>query len=134
MLRFHRAIYFPHIDKVKKLTDSLNGKSFTYSRHAIDTMKYRYIDTMAILQFVKGITLSANDVFEYYIEGEEIQRLCYRIKYTEGTDVILVISKDKKIITIYTNESTDEHFTLNYSLYQKSVSTFPDEKTSVKYF
>ena len=120
MKRYHRKIYFPDIEKLKKLNSSFIGKSFSYSRHAIDTMKYRHTDTQKILQYIKDTELNADDIFEYYKnDNGDIVKVCYRISYTQNNDIILVVSSQKNIVTVYTNEKNDDHVTLNGGIYEK---------------
>jgi hypothetical protein len=46
-----------------------------------------------------------------------MEKICYRIPYIKGLDIILVISEEKNIITIYLNSQTDKHETLKKELY-----------------
>jgi hypothetical protein len=124
MLRYHKLVYIPeeHISKLQNITDILNTMQWAYSNHTLDNLKYRAIRIEDILYFIKSLKLLASSIFEYYTDDNgKILKACYRITYTDNIDLILVISKSKEIITIYTNTKDDEHFTLDTSLYIKNT-------------
>jgi hypothetical protein len=62
-------------------------------------------------------------VFEYYTDKEVITKVCFKIEYRtshyEVQDLILVLSREKNIVTIYMNDTGDNHKTLNPSAYTK---------------
>jgi hypothetical protein len=70
------------------------------------------------LTYIRGITLKAEQIFEYYLtEAREPEKICYRIPYISGLDLVLVLSRDKCIITIYLNSREDRHETLKKEIY-----------------
>jgi len=120
--RYHKNVYIPITDtfKLKAYTDKLNGLKWQYSRHALDNLKYRIIDRVGLLLYIKSYILDWQDIFEYYIDNiGNIEKAVYRFEYMEGQDIILVIAPDKKIVTIYINNSDDLHYTLKENLYTK---------------
>jgi hypothetical protein len=121
MKRYHKKIFFPQGTKdcLLAFCDKLNVKAWTFSRHCIDGLQYRAVDVSAVLQYIKKVQLKAEDIFEYYIFNETVIKTCYRITYSNNIDIVLVISNDKNIITIYTQDKNDEHYTLNTALYNK---------------
>lgn len=121
MKRYHRQVYFPAESKeqLNDFTERLNCLNWTYSVHCLENIRYRTLEVEKLLKFIKGLTLCADDIFEYYQE-QEIEKVCYRIPYIKGIDIILVVSKIKNIITIYMNEARDKHETLNNSVYCKN--------------
>jgi hypothetical protein len=125
MNRYHKDVYIPEADKAKiaGLTDVLNTLKWTYTGHCTYNLKLRYIGLTEILLFIKGVKLRHEDVFEYYKdEAGSIKKACYRVKYTAGIDIILILSDVKNIITIYTNTADDLHVTLDKNLYiQKGI-------------
>ena len=123
MYRYHKDVYIPEADSVRleAWTERLNAGKWQYSRHCCDILKCRTISLNAVLLFIKAVKLNAKDIFEYYTdENNSFVKVCYRIAYTSGVDIILVIGEDKKIITIYMNEKNDLHYTLNKSLYVRN--------------
>lgn len=121
MARFHKSVYIPITDtlKLKTYTDKLNCLKWHYTPHSIDNLKYRVIDMAGLLLYIKGKLLDWQDIFEYYTDQQgTILKAVYRFNYIKGLDIILVIAPDKKIITIYLNNSDDLHYTLKKELYQ----------------
>ena len=123
MKRYHKKIYFPHKNELKIFNDSLNIASWQYSRHALDRIKEQleYKDIQTILKNLVEHKLNENNIFEYYEENGIIKRACYRIESGKYKHIILVISDDKTLITIYSNNAGDNHITLNKSLYTEGV-------------
>ncbi len=69
-----------------------------------------------ILQAIYNL-LNDDDIFEYYEDKEIIYRVCYRIKYNNNIDVIIVLDNLKTIVTLYINSEEDNHITLKKKLY-----------------
>lgn len=123
MKRYHVKVYIPDNDKIRLdvITKSMRFMPWRYTSHTLDGLKYRSIRPEDVLLFIKKMTLDAGNIFEYYTDDAgHIVKMCYRIKYTAGTDLIIVVSHKKEIITIYLNESIDNHITLNKELYDKA--------------
>ena len=121
MQRYHKDVYFPIDSKdiLKEFTYNLNMLKFNPSKHCLNNLLYRIINLTELLEYINSLVLNANDIFEYYIDGKYIEKACFRIPYV-GNDIILVLSETKSIITIYLNESTDNHITLNEGIYSKN--------------
>jgi len=118
-MRYNKKVYIPETDipKLNALTDILNGKNWRYSSHAIDNVKYRTYNVKDTLLFIKGVKLEAENIFEYYTEADAITKICYRIPYINGMDLIIVISATKELITIFINSKDDLHYTLDKNIY-----------------
>jgi len=123
MLRYHKKVYIKpgDIDKLKDFTAHVNTLTWKYTDHCIDNIKYRNINTENILRFIKNLKLEYDYIFEFYAEENtsNIIKVCYRIPYIKGTDIILVVGTNKQIITIYTNTVEDKHSTLRKEQYIK---------------
>lgn len=123
MLRYHKKVYINPIDleRLKAFTDRLNGLEWSYTSHCIDNIKSRAIDLEGLLRYIKGLVLEDSNIFEFYADDKnrDIIKACYRINWQKDIDIILVIGKDKQIITIYINSASDEHLTLKRELYIK---------------
>ena len=120
MLRYHKKVYtiLEHKELLESITEQLNSEQWSYSEHCLDTLKYRVLDIENVLLFIKALTLRAKNIFEYYLtDNGQAEKICYRISYNKTQDIILILSKDKKIISIYLNAVEDEHFTLKKELY-----------------
>ena len=120
MKRYHKIIYFPsqYDNELKRITDSFNNnKKFNHTNHAFFNLKNRF-DYHSILEFLANkITFKIEDIFEYYIEDDKIIKLCYKMPYNEGQDLIIVLSDKKAIVTLYINNKGDNHKTLKNELY-----------------
>jgi hypothetical protein len=120
MNRYHIKVYTKPEDlkKIEDLTIFLNQKDFGYTAHCLDNLKHRAIDLEGLLRFIKGVELTADQIFEYYIlDNGDIEKVCFRIAYMNDLDLILVLNKDKEIITIYLNSAEDKHETLKKEIY-----------------
>ena len=120
MNRYHIKIYTKpeHWQLLEGITNNLNSLDWQYTKHCLDNLKHRVSDLEKLLLYVKNTTLNISQIFEYYFDdNNNIEKLCYRIKYNEYQDIILIIGKDKQIITIYLNNKDDLHFTLKKELY-----------------
>jgi len=118
MNRYHIKIGFKHNQVLQSLTEQLNGLKWQYTEHCLDHIKYRVLDIEGLLLFIKDVELNYNQIFEYYEDNDIIEKICYRISYNKFQDIILVISKEKRIITIYINSKEDNHITLHKELYK----------------
>ena len=123
MLRYHKNVYFniKDIDKLASITQALNSKAWKVTAHSIEGLQYRIIDLEAVLRYIKGISLSYDYIFEYYAnEKGNIEKICYRIPYKYGQDIILVTTPEKTLVTAYFNSANDSHNTLKKYLYCKA--------------
>lgn len=119
MNRYHKDVYIPagNNARLHEFTKAINAMQWSYTAHCLDNIKHRAIDCEGLLYFIKGLELSPESIFEYYTEGAEIIKVCYRIKYLQSIDIILVISNTKSIVTVYMNSANDKHYTLRKELY-----------------
>ena len=122
MLRYHIEVFTSpeHLKGLQGFTTQLNGLNWTYSRHCLENIKSRAIDLEGLLLYIKGLTLRTEQIFEYYLRDNlEPEKVCYRVEFNSGIDLVLVINQYKEIITIYINSAEDKHETLNHSIYIK---------------
>lgn len=119
MNRYHIKIGFEpvYINKLKEYIKRYNSISWQYTSHCLDNLKYRVIDIKALLLYIKDLKLEYNNIFEFYADNGDIVKICFRVKYNQYNDLILVLNKNKTIITIYINSSDDLHYTLKKELY-----------------
>jgi hypothetical protein len=124
MDRYHIKTGFKESDKISlaQFTTTLNGLTYKWTMHSLDNLKYRAIDSGALLRYIKDTILKPEQIFEFYcfeFGARNIAKVCYRIPWNDSLDVILVLDGEKTIITVYLNSRTDEHITLKESLYIK---------------
>jgi len=119
MNRYHKKIGFNirHEKGLKSFNDRINGLNWKYTQHCLENLNIRFSDKQKILLFIKGLKLKENEIFEYYSINDKIQKVCYRLNYSNVSDLIIVIGEFKQIITIYLNEKSDNHYTLKEYLY-----------------
>jgi len=120
MKRYHKKVFFPagHTDILKSFTAGLNVRAWKYTAHCIDTIKERP-EIKDIISFIYSIKLSPDAIFEYYTDAGGIAKACYRIIYNNSA-LILVVSKNKILVTAYVNANNDNHDTLKKELYSIS--------------
>jgi len=123
MLRYHKKVYIDpkDLERLKTFTERLNTLKWGYSEHCLENVKSRAIDLEGLLRFIKGIELTAEQIFEFYLteQSRNIIKVCYRVNYGLY-DIILVLNFEKSIITIYLNNVEDNHETLKRELYQNA--------------
>ena len=121
MNRYHKKIYFPHIKELKAFNTHINSLTWQYSKHSLErvSQQLNFRDIENLLKDIKTQVLEEKDIFEYYKKNGIIERACYRLESNKHIHYILIVSKEKKLITIYTNSSDDNHVTLNKSLYNQ---------------
>jgi hypothetical protein len=120
MRRYNKAVYTEpgHWQRLGEFTERLNSLNWRYTEHCLKNIKSRAVDIEDLLLFIKGLRLEAGRIFEYYLdERAEPIKICYRIPYKTGLDIILIVGEAKQIITIYLNSSEDLHYTLRKELY-----------------
>ena len=126
--RYHKKIYFPkeHTKILNDLVEHINSQNLRYSKHCIDRLYEKEFNEKKVnnvLNFIKNLAFEYSNIFEYYADGyigkEKIRKICFRVPYTEYSDIIVVISKECTLITIYANDKSDNHITLKTELYIK---------------
>lgn len=134
--RYHKQVYFPtsHNEMLDMACQHLNSSKWSYSSHALDIIKERSLfyeqEITKLLLYIKYLIFIEQDIFEYYTCDNELTKLCFRYHYNSEIDVIIVITPDKKLITIYYNGVEDTHYTLNKDLYEKR----PDNITLIHHW
>lgn len=118
-MRYHERVFFPadSNNKFKILCDKLNKMPWNYSKHCLRRV-YEKFNCHTILRHISQIKLSPLQIFEYYTnDSGNIERIVCRLSYNNAWDIIVVVSAEKNIVTIYCNSTNDNHATLNAQLY-----------------
>lgn len=120
-MRYHKKVYFPteYQQQLTDITNLINKLDWRYTSHCLDNIKNRAYNLKQILEFIKNLILMPEHIFEFYTDIGFINKICYRIPYNAGIDLILVVGEGKKLITIYYNSSDDEHYTLRKEQYAR---------------
>ena len=120
MNRYHRSIYFPKCSDIflRNFVDVVNIMPWRISAHALDNLFTRGIQPKD-LKITLESQLSADEVFEYYGENDNITKAVFRKSWNDYFDIILVVSDTKTLITAYLNAVNDNHVTLNPLQYSR---------------
>lgn len=121
MFRYNKQVFFPKDNqgKLEAVNEALNQKDYIFTKHFFEQVKTRFSDINFLGQYLKALKLQAVNIFEYYIDGGQVVKVCYRLQYTREQDIILVFSKDKALISIFLNAVNDNHKTID----KKAFST-----------
>lgn len=126
--RYHRDIYFPDWfqDSFAGYTRGLRERGpLSFSFHAVDKIleqchSYGRILFKYLTKTCNKSSLDSDKVFEFYTVGKEIRKVCFRFSFDKSpVDIVLVISKEGNVVTVYTINKGDKHQTLDKSLYEK---------------
>lgn len=119
MRRYHRDLGFPeeYDQRLRELNDKFNRtRKYGRTRHSVERIKQRF-NFLEIVEFLSNeIVFHYDDIFECCIYNGAVQKVCYRVEFKELA-LIIVLSKDKNLVTVYANNLNDNHKTLNKSLY-----------------
>lgn len=120
MNRYHKDIRFPEAyqQRLKELTEKFNSpKRFGRTNHAFDRLRERF-NYLGILNFLaNNVRFDVEDIFEFYADDKRVDRVCYKLNYDESQDLIIILTANKDIVTLYTNSKGDNHKTLKRELY-----------------
>jgi hypothetical protein len=126
--RYHRELYFPPWaeDSLKVYVKSLEERGgVMFSVHALQKViaySFEYGKQLLkyLLKSIKTTSFKTTDIFEFYSVDEVVQKACLRFSFEEfPVDLVLVISVDGTVITVFTIHKGDFHGTLDASLYEK---------------
>ena len=120
MNKYHKNIHFPikHQEKLKSFTDRLNNISkFSFTSHARENVLLRINDLKYFYEFMLNLSLADSMIFEYVINDDIIEKVVYRINYDDVRDIIISVTENKKIVTLYFNNVNDAHVTLRNKEY-----------------
>jgi hypothetical protein len=128
--RFHEQVYFPSWadSSIKKFLEGLNSRSSVlFTLHSVERVAlYNKRYGRKLLKFlaksVKRGSFKSSQIFEFYSKNETIKKACFRLSF-DGfpVDLVLVISADATIITIFPVNKDDFHDSLDLELYEKGV-------------
>jgi len=119
MQKYHRQIGFLpcHEAEAKGLIASLKWRKISFSRHSLQSLKDE-LEAVKIGRFLLNYDLNFNDVFELAILDGKLEKMGFRVNFSDF-DVIFILSREKQVITLWTNKKEDKHFSLNSLKYCK---------------
>jgi len=128
--RFHRDIYYPPWaeESLNSFIEAIRKNSSTvFSPHSVEKVvkySFRYGSELLkyLLKSIRKTSLVNSLVFEFKAKDQIIQRACFRFTFEQfPVDLVLVISSDGTIVTVFTINKGDNHSTLDTTVYEKGV-------------
>ena len=127
--RFHREIFFPanYDSSMKTFVEEIMSLGpLTFSLHSIEkivdySFEYGKNFFQYLVKTVRRNSLDPEKVFEFYSGKDgKITKACFRYTFDEfPVDIIMVVSANGVVITMYISNKGDNHATLNKNLYKK---------------
>ena len=124
--RYHKEVGFDkeHQQDLIDLIHKFNKvKRYGRTIHAFHRLNERF-DYNNILNYIANkVEFHYGQVFEYCVNDVSnlISKICFKIEYRTSPykthDLILVLTRQKDIVTLYINSSEDNHSTLKRELY-----------------
>lgn len=127
--RFHRDIFFPdwYENSLEEFLESLTrGGAITFSLHALEkSLEYSHEYGIRLKKYlshiVKKDSLKSDNIFEFYSVEKIVKKACFRFSFEDfPVDLVVVISEDGIVITIYDTNKGDSHLTMDKKLYERS--------------
>jgi hypothetical protein len=117
MEKYHKEVFFPScfIGEAKGLIADLKYRKLSFSFHALQELG-KESEAVLIGQALKDYSLNFDDIFEIAIDKGIINKLGFRVKFSEN-DIIFILNREKNIVTLWTNNKNDCHYTLNNTKY-----------------
>lgn len=127
--RYHKDIFFPKNSEEMLdtyLEDMGECGSITFSLHSVEKIvDYCVLYGKNLLKYllksVRRDSINIDNVFEFYSSNGMVKKACFRYSFEEfPVDIILVISADAVVITVYVANKKDTHTSMNKALYEKN--------------
>lgn len=107
---YHKEIWMPpSIRALHGVTMALN-----FTVHA---QKAAEEDRYGLIKIPSHITFDGSDVVEAEENEGKVTKLVIRLPYDISRDVIYVVTSDRTLKTVWTNQKSDVHASLNRSRY-----------------
>ena len=128
--RFHRSVYFPAwsdeslLEYFKEVTGIGPLK---FSLHALEKLSESVLEhgrafLKAFLRIIRRNSLTLEGVFEFYAVDTVVKKACFRYALPDfPVDLVLVISADGVVITVFVVNKGDDHSTLDEKLYERNA-------------
>lgn len=106
---YHCDLGFP-----KGLKTRFGVIEITYTNHA---KKAAEDDRYGKIVLPSTINTTTSKAIEVEIQNRVVTKIVYRMKYNNDLDMILVLSRDLSVRTVWFNKRGDKHMTLDKSKY-----------------
>jgi len=111
MSLYHFEIGFP-----KGLITKFGVIEVTYKRHALNAAE---TDRYGRIDLPRTINTDTAKAIEVEVINRQVVKIVYRTKYNDDFDLILVLSRDASVRTVWLNSVNDKHKTLDRNKYDK---------------
>ena len=120
MQKYHKQIGFEacHVKQAEALLLALQDVRLSFTSHALMELA-RERQAEAIGKALVNYRLNFSDVFELAIDNGIILKIGFTIDFTAENDIVIILSREKSIITTWVNHSQDNHATLKTSVYSR---------------
>jgi hypothetical protein len=125
--RYHRNIFFPEIAEESLdfyINSLMDSGPITFSYHSVDKIissvsEYGIVLWKCFSRIISNKFLSKEKIFEFYCDKfNETKKACFRFPLESfPVDLILVISNNGVVITVYLSNRDDNHDSINRNLY-----------------
>ena len=117
---FHRDIFWP----TGKLTRWHNKRlPLTFTRHALKACLSDRYEQMVVPP--KEILFDESKAFELKLNANKlVEQIAVRVPYnaTHDISIVLILDGDEaRVKTVWLNDKTDKHGTLNAAIYEKKI-------------
>lgn len=120
MKRYHKQLGFNKVDiqELKEINQRFNDDdTFKKTEHGLDRLQEKF-NFMEVMLFLKDtIAFNYEDIFEYYTEDGKVIKVVYRVHFDAYDDIIVVLTRNKTIVTAWINKKNDNHKTLDTKQY-----------------
>lgn len=108
--RYHKSVFFPPgiENDLFFFTRKLNYRIWEFTDHALDRLSDEPREGV-IKKFLDALWLDSDWIFEVYLDKDHIKKVCYRCSFSEDEDLILVVTDEKGLVTLYFNDVGDLH-------------------------
>ena len=110
--RYHKNIYFNPRYNLQKFCDKLNKQEvLTISEHARDNLIYYFGlgDLKNKIEWLQKIKFVKHNLYEFYIKNGQMIKAGFKLVYNQNTDLILVVSRDKTLVTVFKSELKENY-------------------------
>lgn len=127
--RYHKDVFLPSWTEelLSNFINEVYSKGpLTFSGHAVEKIVESAFEHgknlfKYLIKILREGRLNLGDVFEFYSRDAAIKKACFRFTFSDyPVDLVLVISSDGVVITVYAINKEDNHSTLNQELYERS--------------
>jgi len=114
---YHKECGIPSNIKMQVLSvlNKFKYNPLSFTNHAREQLKEE-LNPIDIAKVLYHYVFDYNDVFEVNESAGQVEKIGFRIGFN-SRDIVFVISKDKHIVTLWTNSKNDKHSTLNKQIY-----------------